>query len=306
MSNPLLDMLNQKKKQLDTKGNDFKPFRPPKGKTVLRILPSWRGLDEDGNPQPFWHDFGSHWIKAIDPKTNKVKVQAVFVCPDKTFGKECEVCATIGAAVNHAKDLGDENMEKLVKQSNAAENYLLNVLNLSGPEGERTTPITMQCGNVIFKQIVALMTTYLEEGIDITSIEEGVDLILERTGDGMDTEYTLNASPKGSRKQQYTGELPDIDAIIAAEIAKNKQDRALGGLSRAIGIEPPKAGAALPGPNSGSTSASAGSILDEAEAEDAEFEPTETTAAATEPDESTAEVEEEVNEDELEALLSSL
>jgi hypothetical protein len=311
MSNPLLAMLAKKKAKLDSKGNDFRPFRPADGKTIIRILPSWRGLDEDGDPNPFWHDFGVHWIKALDDKGAE-KVQSVYACPDRTFGEECEVCATIGAAVNYAKDLGDETMEKLVKQANAAENFLMNVQVLSHQDkAQKLVPVVMQCGSVIFKQVLAIMESYLDEevDIDITDLDKGVDLIIERSGKGRDTEYTVIASPKGSRKTKITGELVDIDKIVATEFAKNKEQRAIAGMSKAIGVEVVGAASSTT-KETKAIAPPASSILDEADAEEAEIIEEVAVAEVEEVAEvETAEATEETDElgdDELDDLLADL
>lgn len=310
MSNPLLDMLKKKKQERDAKGNDFRPWSPKAAKTVIRVLPSWRGAaDDDGNANPFWHEWGQHWIKATDPTTGKPKVQNVFVCPDKTFEDECEICATVAQAVNIAKDRGDEAMESLLKESFASQKFLLNVQVLSGDD-KSNKAVVMSCGPMIFDAIISLMTEYAEEGVDITDLETGIDLVVGKSGSGFDTKYTVMASPKGARKTTLEGELHDLDAIIAGEMAKNKEQKALAGVARAAGVELPAAGTAA----AAAIEAPATSALDDAEIEDAEFEeaPAVAAEAAAEVEEAApapaaeAEAEPEIEDDELADLMAEL
>lgn len=243
MSNALIEMMQKKKAQMSAGRDDFRPFKPGMGQTIVRIMPPWRKAPAEGHDKLFFHDFAQHWIKALDG--GKEKIQAVYTCPEKTFGTQCEICATVLAAKQHAKDIGDDELAALVDEAYASQQYLLNVLVLNHPDtAQRTVPTTMQVGKSIFEMITEILLTYIEEGVVIFDLQTGVDLVITREGSGREnTKYRVVASPKGSRPVgKMTGEIPDLDAIIAAQMMRNNEQKALNGVAKAVGLPAPAAG----------------------------------------------------------------
>lgn len=224
----------KKKQQASKKAGSQRTFKPVAGKHVYRILPSWRGAEED-----VWHDFAQHWIRS----EKNGKPEAVFVCADKTFEKPCEVCMAISRGISGSSD--DDTVETLTS-AKASQKFLFNVLHLSD-KAKKDEVQLMEVGSTVFDQVLDIMDTYLEEGIDITSTDKGIDLIITREGSGFDTSYRVQASPKGSRKidASITERLINIDEFVAQESAATEL-KALTVVAKTAGIMPPESTAALP------------------------------------------------------------
>jgi ribosomal protein L12E/L44/L45/RPP1/RPP2 len=235
MSNAVREMLKKKKAQIASKSSDFRPLTFPQGRTEFRILPSWKPLDEAGEQQAFWAEYGKHYIKKI--VGGKEEMAAVVACPDKTFAKECPVCDLVDKGLADARLQGMEPSKAPAYQSRATQKFLLNVLMLTGPTP--TTPVVVTVGSQIFEQIIDIYEEYLNSDIDILDIETGVNLVVNRTGSGQSTAYTVQASPKGSSPITIPETLPNIDSMIELDFAKGGERKAVVALSEIVGVEPP-------------------------------------------------------------------
>src|SRR4051794_21809806 len=96
----------------------IKTIKPNPGRNRYRILPGWR---KNGDPT-FYHDFGQHFIKNAAGE-----VKAVFICSDKTFGRPCAVCDSIGEGIRASVS---DQQKKMLEDSRANARVLLNVLHL--------------------------------------------------------------------------------------------------------------------------------------------------------------------------------
>lgn len=240
-SSAMRDLMRKKKAEIKSRsGGDFKPASLKNGRNEIRLLPSWRKPSVDGEPVAFWAEFGQHWVKKIPPTGGKAKVEAVHVCPEATYGQECLICEVIGRGVSSAKDIGDDDRIDLIKESNASQKYLVNALLLNDKE-LANTPTTFAFGPQIFEQICDIWQEYDNEGIDILDPDEGVTLIINRSGSGMDTSYTVQASPKGRsaiEDKSVLENIPNIDEQIAVEFAKATEKKALRAICDVTGVLP--------------------------------------------------------------------
>ena len=237
------DLIAKKQKELAAKKGHPRTYKPAAGKTRIRILPSWRGLD-DGQ---FWHDYGVHFVK--DAEDN---LKSIYLCTDATFGTDCPVCQAIGQGIKHSND---DSIAKILKSSNAGQRYLLNVLVLSD-DAKKNEPQVMEVGSKIFEQICEVISEY----DDISDLNTGTDINISRKGTGMlDTVYTVtpcaksNAVPKAiydkvANLDEYVAQENDTEKMkaittisnVAGFIAKDTSDDAYGGPA----LEAPKAKAA--------------------------------------------------------------
>lgn len=273
MSNAMQDLINAKKKDIQSKkASTMQTFKPPMGKSVIRVLPGWR-IDADGNRDPqYWHDFAMHWIR-----TKKgAKPDAVYVCADKTFGEPCDVCQSIGKAIRGSSD---DDIISLLKEANSSQKYLMNVLHRNSSDKKDEVQV-MEVGITIFESIMEIICEYG----DITRIDEGMDLVIKREGSGFDTKYTVMPSPKSLPvNESVLDQLHDLDAVVAQENETKKQ-AALQSLGTIVGILPP--------PSESKESASIASSLADEEAEDAVF-------AESEPEESASVADTSVDDDDV-------
>ena len=226
MSN-LLALLNEKKAKLDS-GNRAKTLKLKTGRNRWRLLPGWRKDSTKGDPEQFWHDFGQHFIKGLDEGTGKEVIKAVYICTDKTFGKPCPVCDTVHSAMNSASD----EMKELIKQSIASNRVLLNVLDREGDKPNEAQICEVPPG--VFSQIVAIMQEW--GPTEVLDPSTGRDFIIERTGSGLNTKYSVTIAAKSEAvPAAVLGKLPDIDAYCEQENAADQQ-RALANLRSVAGL----------------------------------------------------------------------
>lgn len=225
----IAELLASKREQLNAnKAAGTKTLKPVQGKHTYRILPSWRKDD-----LVFWHDYGLHFVKG-GPQN---KVLAVYLCAAKTFGQACLVCDSIGDGIRTSTD---DNLIKQLKEANATQRHLVNVLHLTGPADKINTPQVMELPTTAFDQIITIME---EPGYgDITQLKAGpamgCDIIIERTGTGFDTKYTVVPAPPGASQdvpESILAQLADIDAVVN-QLNLPAEHRALAALAKVRGV----------------------------------------------------------------------
>lgn len=219
----LLELLKNKKQQIAA-GSRKKTAKFIDGTSRWRILPSWR---KDGSDQ-FWHDFGAHYIRK--PGDDK---PTVYVCADKTFGRPCQVCATIGAAIKSATD--DATVE-LLTDAKSTGRVLVNAMHLDGPSPGEVQILEMPPS--VFGQLVDIMTEWIEAGESPLNVGpgKGKDFLVTRTGTGKNTKYTVQIAAKTSNVPvDVLTKLNNLDEYVATENAEAEQ-RALATVRTAAGL----------------------------------------------------------------------
>ena len=212
----LMALINQKRKDLSN--DKQKTIRPADGRGRYRILPSWR---EEGGP--FWHDFGQHYIK-----DQMGKIKAVYVCTERTFGKPCGVCDAMLNAQHHVVD--DETM-KVIKDAKASARVLVNVLHLDGPTPN--VPQILELAPSAFNQFLGIVQ---EWGADVLDLKEGKDIIIEKTGKGLETKYNLQIAAKSAPVDPgVMKSVANLDEYVAQESVE-QQRRAIANLNAIAGL----------------------------------------------------------------------
>lgn len=271
-----------KQEQAAKKAANLRTLKPLAGKHTYRILPTWRlntMPDEcKKEAQPFWHDFAMHWVR-----TEKNGKPTAYICLDKTFGADCPVCAAIGRGISASTD--DQTIE-LLKSANASQKYLFNVLHRSSPDKPNEVQI-LEVGNKIFDQILEFVTEYG----DITDLNDGIDLIINREGTGLDTKYSVLPAGKHQKVDpSVMANLFDLDAVVKQE-NETKLKIALENLSKVSGILP------------AATSSNRASLVDMSDVEDGDY----SDAPFDADDETTVDVaSDDISDDELDELLGDL
>lgn len=216
----LMDLIKQKKAALNS-GNRAKTVKPPEGRSRWRILPTWRKAE--GETQ-FWHDFGQHFIK---DSTGSLK--AVYVCTDKTYGRPCKVCDAIQQGM-HATT--DDAMVELLKESKASGRVLCNALHIdSDKPGD---PHILELSPNTFAAVLSVIEEWGDKVLSLGA--DGMDIIIERTGKGLQTKYSVqiaaksNAAPADVMKR-----ITDLDEYVKQESLEQEQ-RALTNLSAVAGL----------------------------------------------------------------------
>ncbi|WP_374335309.1 hypothetical protein [Methyloversatilis sp.] len=212
----LMALINQKRKELNK--DRQKTIKPADGRGRYRILPSWR--PEGGQ---FWHDFGQHYIKDA-----MGKVKAVYVCTERTFGKPCGVCEAMLHAQQHVVD--DETM-KLIQSAKANGRVLVNALHLDGATPD--VPQILELSPTTFSQFLAIVQEWGSEVLDLT---EGKDVIIEKTGKGLETKYSIQIAAKSKPvDSSVMTKVANLDDYVAQE-SEEQQRRAISNLNMVAGV----------------------------------------------------------------------
>jgi len=214
----LLDLINQKKQAIQS-NNRGRTVKPPEGTSTWRILPRWDG-NTDGE---FWHDFGQHFIK-----DTKGQLKAVYVCTDKTFGQPCQVCDAIQHGIMTSPN---DEVKQTIEGAKAAGRVLLNAVNLGG---EKIEAAILELSPNVFSQLLSIMGEWGTE--EILALKQGRAITIERTGKGLQTKYSLQASSrKTDLPEAIMKQATDLDDYVKQESVEQER-RALANLKQVAGL----------------------------------------------------------------------
>lgn len=259
------DLIAKKKQKIEAKKQSFiRPSKPAPGKNVYRILPSWRERTEEekneGLPSPFFQEYGQHFIKH---DLDQSKPDAVYICTDKTFDTPCEICEMIDKAI---MSTGDDDYKKLLKANKSKALYLFNALHINGDKPNE--PFLLEVGENLFLEICNIIDEYG----DITSLKDGIDLIVTKSGTGFDTSYSVVPRSKEKSTPVDTTVMQNItnlETFVQQENA-SRQKVALEAIGKVTSVLPASTMNSLGAPSSMKDDED--TIID-----DAEFEEVETT-----------------------------
>lgn len=183
-------------------GGNYNWWRPDWGDNVVRILPS---IDPDGL---FFHETARHrisgeWFYCLkfdaDPETGR--------------GKTCPICE----ARTRFFRSGDADLIKIAKEIKAKKQYLMNVVNRKGDD---PTLVSVYAGGIkIWNKMV---TTMLDDEIDITDIEEGYDFLIKKE-EGPKTEFGQFPSYDNSKARRKSTPLNE-DPKVIKQILDNRSE----------------------------------------------------------------------------------
>lgn len=196
-----LDLLKSAKNKYAR--NAGKTIQLKEGKTRVRIL------NNPADPQ-FWRDAGQYWIKADE----KGKPLAVPGSKAICYGTDDEVADAIEAAILSA---GNDEELKLYKSWRARKFVLCNALIFDGPDAG-PKPQILQLTPSLFSDYLSVMETYTESGVDVFDPASGIDVIFEKRGKMLDTEYSVMAAPVSKPfNPELMKELNDLTAFVEKE-----------------------------------------------------------------------------------------
>lgn len=215
MASHLEELIAKAKQKVDSK-NRAKTAKLPDGRSKWRILPPTSPTAD------FYQDFGQHFIKGSDGK-----VSAVYVCVDKTYGKPCAVCGAITHAISSVRD---DEMVKIIKESNAGARVLFNAVQVDGPNQDAQI---LEVPPTVFNEYVRLLS---EWGAEIMSLDSGRDIIIERTGKGIGTKYSVQVAAKATAMpKNVMDKAVDLAEYVKQE-SEDGKNRALQNLNAVAGL----------------------------------------------------------------------
>jgi hypothetical protein len=198
----------------------------PAGRSRWRVLPGWREAD----PGTFYHVFAQHWIKEPNPAGGEPLLKAVVVCESITFEKPCECCDVLSNIKTGMKGAGltkEHSTWKQIDEMRGKRVYLLNMLRRDGDQ-KSDQPVMVGIPETCLNGYLTLFQTRAEEGINMLDLAAGKDIIIEKTGTGLNTEYSVTDAGTTStvlvgldgKPSDPMSKLINIDAYIEAERQK--------------------------------------------------------------------------------------
>jgi hypothetical protein len=168
-----LEALREHLKGLDLGGGGKGFWSPKEGKQTIRILPPV------GEMTFFFQSVGRHFFPG----------KRYVVCPSFTTDnqRECPVCEVVKALYQ-----GGKPEKSLAEQMGKRRSFWMNVV-VRGRDGDEG-PFIYTPGSMVFDPLIQLIND--PDYGDITDIDEGHDITIERSGSGLKTEYGVIPRPK--------------------------------------------------------------------------------------------------------------
>ena len=200
-----LTRLRAKLQEVDTGGGASGYMTLEEGRNIIRILPEVKEMEY------FFQTVGRHYMP------NKKN----FYCSH--FTSEGELECPICELVNELYRAGDKASKALAGQIRVRKQYWMNVIDRSN---EARGPLIFTPGVTIFNSIVAMVSD--PDWGDITDVDEGVDLIITRTGKKLDTSYEVmgkrSPSPLSRDPDQVASWLEDAKDLSPMDVSDNPEE----------------------------------------------------------------------------------
>lgn len=222
------------------------------GRNTLRLIVpkpgevSW--VPESGQ---FWRDLGVHWIKTEENGKPIAVIGDTEIC----YGEPSLLNAAIDKAIVSAHD---EESKKLYKDWKARKSVLINAVNRT--ENDKVS--TFELTPTTFHKILELAELYAADDMDIFDADNGFDIVITKTGRGLNTSYDVAAAPlaPGKTFKPVTADqvraAPDLDELIKRNYFREDEKKALMVVAQTSGITMPQL-AAPETPTAALTSSSA-------------------------------------------------
>lgn len=215
--------------------SDGKTIKPKEGRNIYRFLaPTANEAPWVGPTGQFWADLGVHWIKA-DKNSKPI---AVVGSRDICYQEPCPVGTAVEQAMASAHD---EQTKEIYNEWKPSKTVLFNIVDrTTNPANEEVDIVELR--PTAAQQVFDLMEQYAEAGQDLTDLANGIDLVVTRTGKGLNTEYSVNIKPGASAplKADTLSKCHDLHAHIAREFFKGEENKALNAIAQISGITVPR------------------------------------------------------------------
>lgn len=160
------EKLSKRQHEKDSQGRSF--WKPEDGRNRIRILPP------KGDDGEFSKEVSRHFNVAKFPMNCR-----------KDLDKKCPICDAV-ASLFATKDPGDMELAKKIR---AKKQWVMNIVDVKNSDKK---PLVFWSGPMIYDQILSYFAD--DEWGDISDPKKGYDLIIEKTGEGLDTDYKLRTA----------------------------------------------------------------------------------------------------------------
>lgn len=237
--NPLLKKLVSQS-AAKYKGGNSKLSKLKDGRNVIRLIAPAPGavawVGEDGK---FFRELGVHWIK---PEAN-AKPIAVVGSEEICYQRVSALAAAIDMAIANAYD---EDTKKLYEEWKARKSIIVNIVNRDANDEVQTLELTP----TTFGKIMDLVNLYDESGVDVLDPTVGMDLVITKTGKGLNTSYDVAAVPLAPGKTfkpvtaEQINQAENLDDFITTNYFRGDEQKALNAVATIAGIQIPQIGKA--------------------------------------------------------------
>jgi hypothetical protein len=202
------------------------PEKVPDGAHRYRILPHWH-TKSPATPDAY-RRYARHWIKSPNRTTQDggraSNILATTLCQRNTDMKPCPVC---DAYWNVKKSPGlSKDVERLLGEMNASTKFLVNALHRNSAEPDKVIVLELpfKVGTAIFGDPKAQTSGLFGQAVNLIGaypmdLEDGVDVIIRKTGSGFNTTYAVefpNPIQSAPVNPSVLDQLVDLDAYIEA------------------------------------------------------------------------------------------
>lgn len=234
--NPALARMVGSAKNKYSAGGD-KAKRLKEGRNTIRLL-----VDPEST-RDFWQDSAVHWIKATE------NGKPLVVLGDSEFVNQQPslLNAMIDQAIESAMD---EESKKLYESWRSKKSVILPVLL---PPNDK--PELIEVTTTTFGKIMEAIQLYLDAGEDITDPVSGKNLVITRTGTGLNTKYDVAVAPGAGMvvPPNTFKEMPDPAEYVQREFFRGEEQKALNAIAQITGLAAPR----LTGPQNPATATAA-------------------------------------------------
>ena len=221
-------------------GTSSKTVKPKEGRSVWRVIVpnpnevSW--VKDDGI---FFRELGVHWIK---PDLN-AKPTHVVGSEEICYGRVSPLAAAIDMAIANAYD---EDSKKLYEEWKVRRTIIMNVVN----RDNGNTVDILELTTTTFSKLMDAANLYDDNGINIFDHKAGMDVVITKTGKGLNTSYEVTVAPQIPGKpflpvtDEQLRQAQDLDAWIESNFFRQGEaEKALAYVSTMAGIQVPQLGA---------------------------------------------------------------
>jgi len=193
----------QKQEIQASMGRRERTVRPPAGRSKWRILPSWKGVEDP----TIGHSWGQHFVRDMNDD-----LVAVHMCMEKTYGKPCPICDSLTNALRHSND----ETQSILEKAKSSGRFLVNAYHLDGEDP--TTPVILELSPTTYEKLMDQIDIWMgedeEDETDILDLDTGHDIIISKTGKGLNTKYELSVAPKPRKAKLDMEELHNLDDYV--------------------------------------------------------------------------------------------
>jgi hypothetical protein len=206
-----------------------KIWKWPSGTTKFRFVPGKK------TPENFFTDFGLHWIKDENGKVVAAVGDASII-----NGEACPIRDGMSELRRYAQATEDSDLEKKINDMLAKNQRIANVQIIDSNGDKPSEPVIVSFSEAQWTKVMDAIDILLEDDDADETLPIRLDnaqvFMLKKEGSGLDTSYTIMATPKtASITQAQVDAATDLEMFAQAQIDPQKLSAGLSQISAYMG-----------------------------------------------------------------------